>query len=476
MSDKLWSGRFSGNQSALFDAFNRSIDVDAFLVFADIQGTLAHIAGLVDAQVLTSQEGCQLNEALAHIEKQLTTGNLTIDAKTKDEDVHMWLECHLTERLGLLGKKVHTGRSRNDQVATAVKLWLKASLKGQRGEIIRLLKTLLVLAETFAGAPMPGYTHLQPAQPITLGFHLLTYVAMLERDIKKVDQLLEQVDMSPLGAGALAGTSFPINRLLVAEAMGFSGVSLHAMDAVSDRDYVVDYLHLSATVLLHLSRLAEELILWSTPRFGFIALSDQWTSGSSMMPNKKNPDACELIRGKAGIATGRLSGFMATLKGLPLAYNKDLQEDKRVLWQASEDLSLCLVAMREQLATATFHTEAMAHALDEGFVNATDVADWLVRKGLPFREAHSLSGQLVKVALSKGCSLEALDIRVIEQLLLPIFLEGEICDTESIQDHMQDFLTSIDMASCLARRCADGGTAPSEVYRMIGIYKKRLAI
>lgn len=476
MAAKLWEGRFSEAQSALFDDFNRSLAFDSFLVHADILGSGAHVAGLQAAGVLQPAEASRLLEALQEIDEALRLGTLKINPQTDgDEDVHMWLERQLTERTGNLGKRIHTGRSRNDQVATAMKLWLKERLGIQKQELISLMKTLLVLGETFAGNPMPGYTHLQPAQPITLGFHLLTYVAMLERDLKRLEALLASLDESPLGAGALAGTSYPIDRELTAQAMGFSRVALHAMDAVSDRDYVLDYLHMAAMCLMHLSRLAEELILWSTPRFGFVTLSDQWTSGSSMMPNKKNPDACELIRGKAAIASGRLSGMFGALKGLPLAYNKDLQEDKQIVLQGAGDLSKCLVAMREQLATATFHAETMAAALADGYVNATDAADWLVAQGVPFREAHQVSGALVKLAIAQGVAIEALPDAVLITALEPALQVASLQPTAKGQaTGFKDFRLAIGINACLSRRSALGGTSPVQVMEMVKVFRTRL--
>lgn len=477
MSTKLWSGRFEGEQDRLFDTFNRSLAVDSFLIHADIVGSKAHVAGLLAASILSESEASKLLETLEAIDFGLQSGTMAINPLSdEDEDVHMWLERQLTLRLGTLGKRVHTGRSRNDQVATAMKLWLKETLNNQSALVVRLAKTLLVLAETFAGVPMPGYTHLQPAQPITLGYHLLTYVAMLKRDLKKIDVLAESLDESPLGSGALAGTSYPIDREKTAALMGFACASWHAMDAISDRDYVVDYLQLVAVGLGHLSRLAEELIIWSTPRFNYVTLSDQWTSGSSMMPNKKNPDACELIRGKAGTAIGRVAGFMTTLKGLPLAYNKDLQEDKWVVRESALDFSACLVAMREQLATATFNEAAMAAALQEGYVNATDAADWLVNQGMTFREAHHFSGILVKRCIALGVGIEALPKAVVTSWLGEAF--GALAESDTPQDMasdpsiLRDFIEWVGIDACLQRRASPGGTAPEEVVRIIKRYQQ----
>lgn len=471
MANTMWGGRFAQNQNQLFDAFNSSLSSDYYLLNADILGSKAHVKGLVRAGILSDHEGNALITALDEIGESTENECHPLEGA---EDVHMWLELQLTNRLGSLGKKVHTGRSRNDQVAAAMKLWLKGTVIDQLDMVGGLARTLLVLAKTYYKTPMPGYTHLQPAQPITFGYHLLTYVAMLVRDYQKGMNLLVFLNQCPLGAGALAGSTYAIDRDYVASQMGMEALALHAMDAISDRDYILDYLFWVSQGMLHLSRLAEEMVMWSNPQFGYLELSDAWTSGSSMMPNKKNPDACELIRGKSGTSIGRLTGMLATIKGLPLAYNKDLQEDKHAILSAAKDFELSLLAMKEQLSTATYHEGAMKKALGTGYVNATDLADWLVLKGLPFRDAHHISGQMVSAAIQQGQPLEGLDAATYSaQIEGVIGSEASRLFTDEL-DWCIELKSFIALDACIERRQSKGGTSPNQVLDMINVYTQEL--
>ncbi len=454
---KLWAGRFTSGQNSDFDTFNASIELDYYLAQVDIEGSKAHATGLCHIGILSESE---LNRT--HVALDAIAGAIDSGAEIplpQDEDVHMWIERLLTQVVGDLGKKIHTGRSRNDQVATDMKLWLRLKVNEHKGGLGELIAALVAQGEKHQGTLMAGYTHLQQAQPITLGFHLLTYVEMLKRDDLKADQMLVHLGLCPLGSGALAGVRYPLPRDLTATQLGFDGVVPHAMDGVSDRDYVVDYLYWVSVVLGHLSRLSEEMILWSTQHFGYLTLSDAMTSGSSIMPQKKNPDACELIRGKAAVAIGRLTAMQGVLKGLPLAYNKDLQEDKELIALATRDLSSSLRVMTGMLEEATFHPEVMLRALQMGYVNATDLADWLVSKGVTFREAHHLSGAMVLEAIKQGVPLEALALEDYQKVS-PVF-------TEEIYE-------ALAYESCIKKKTSSGSTAYVEVEGMLDVAREWL--
>lgn len=447
---KLWAGRFTQGQNTDFDTFNASIDLDGYLAQVDIQGSKAHAWGLCQIGILSEAELNTTENALDAIAEAIETGaEIPLD---QDEDVHMWIERLLTAQVGDLGKKIHTGRSRNDQVATDMKLWLRLKVNEHKRGLRDLISALVSQGDKHQGTLMPGYTHLQQAQPITLGFHLLTYVEMLKRDDLKADQMLVHLGLCPLGSGALAGVRYGVPREEIAGQLGFDGIVTHAMDGVSDRDYVVDYLYWVSVVLGHLSRLSEEMILWSTQHFGYLTLSDAMTSGSSIMPQKKNPDACELIRAKAAIAIGRLTGMQSVLKGLPLAYNKDLQEDKELISLATRDLSSSLRVMTGMLEEATFHPEVMLRALQMGYVNATDLADWLVSKGVAFREAHHLSGAMVLEAIKQAVPLEVLGLECYQKVS-PVF-------TEEIYE-------ALAYENCIKKKTSSGSTAYVEVERML---------
>ncbi|MCK8059508.1 MULTISPECIES: argininosuccinate lyase [unclassified Fusibacter] len=450
MSTKMWAGRFSKDQSELFDRFNASIGVDYFLAASDIEGSIAHAKGLCKLGIFSEDELDTVTEALMQISAEIVTGELVPTGS--DEDVHMWVERVLSERTGVLGKKLHTARSRNDQVATATKIWMRQAVMDHKMAVVKLIEVLVDLGRDTADTLMPGLTHLQHAQPITMGFHLLSYVEMFKRDFLKLNHILAYLDTCPLGAGALAGTNYDMDREFVAGELGFSKLAVHAMDAVSDRDYVLDYLNWVSVSMIHLSRLSDEMILWNSPNFSYIRLSDEVTSGSSIMPNKKNPDACELIRGKASVATARLSAMQGILKALPLAYNKDLQEDKKLLLEAYTDTVMSIEMMTLMLEGISFDESKMKRAVKLGFMNATDLADALVLKGVPFREAHELVGRVVKVASDKDCPLE--DLRLSEFHEVSNLFDSWVYEV-------------LDYTVCLNNKKSVGSTSVSSVNEML---------
>lgn len=407
MMDKMWGGRFAEKQSDLFEALNYSIDEDKFLAPWDIEGSMAHAKGLAKIGIFSKEELQAVLGALTEIEAGILKGELS--PLPQDEDVHMWVERLLTEKVGAPGKKLHTGRSRNDQVVTTARLWMKDVYREHMEELLELIEALTRLADVHKDTALPGMTHLQAAQPISLGFYFMAYGSKLKRDYIKLKSNRECLDVMPLGSGALSGSNYPIDREYVAEELGFGGISENAMDAVSDRDFVVDYLYMAAMILNHLSSLSEDFIIWNSPMVNFVVLSDAFSSGSSIMPQKKNPDGFELIRGKAGIMTGRLMSMMGTVKGLPMSYNKDLQGDKKLMYEAYMDLSKVLKLLPEMLETAEYKKDSMLAALKKGYVNATDLTDALVEEGMTFREAHELVGKTVAYAVKEGKALEDLE-------------------------------------------------------------------
>ncbi len=409
----MWGGRFSEATDALVSAFNASIEVDQVMALEDIAGSIAHATMLGEQGIVTPEEAAALVEGLRELEREVHAGE--IDWSVELEDVHMNLERRLTERIGPVGGKLHTARSRNDQVATDFRL----ALRGRIRRLIALLHetraALVEVAERELDVIMPGYTHLQVAQPVRLSHHLLAYVEMLARDQGRLRDGLTRLDQDcPLGAGALAGTGFPIDRHRTAALLGFEGPAANSLDAVSDRDFAIEFLGAASIAMMHLSRLCEELIVWSSQEFGFVVLPDSHTTGSSIMPQKKNPDVCELIRGKTGRVFGALMGLLTVMKGLPLAYNKDMQEDKHGAFDAADTLAVSLRLLADMLPRITFRAERTRHAAGRGHSNATDLADYLARKGLPFREAHEVVGRLVAVALERGVDLQELDLATLQ--------------------------------------------------------------
>ena len=411
MTPKLWAGRFSMETDALVHAFNASLSFDRRLWRADIIGSSAHVKMLGECGIIPQAEADTLAIGLEALAVDLESGAAELNADA--EDVHMAVESLLTERLGPVAGKLHTARSRNDQVATDLRLYVRDAIDGLQEQIAVLQTTLFELAEGHLDTLLPGMTHLQHAQPVRLAHHLLAYFWMLDRDRERLSETRARVNKLPLGAGALAGTTFPINRQRVAELLGFDGVIPNSLDAVSDRDFAIETVSALALVMVHLSRLCEELILWNSPEFGWVEMGDNVTTGSSIMPQKKNPDVAELVRGKAGRVFGDLTALLTLMKGLPLAYNKDMQEDKECVFDALDTAQICLSVMNTLLQNTEFKTEKMAASLSGDFSTATDLADYLVRQDLPFREAHAVVGKIVSDCLRRGMTLEDLTEEVL---------------------------------------------------------------
>jgi len=443
---KLWGGRFSSASSKLTEDFNASIGFDQRMYRQDIAGSMAHARMLGQQGIISPEEAKLIIQGLQEILSELEAGTLefTIEA----EDVHMNIETFLTARIGEVGKKLHTGRSRNDQVALDLRLYLRDEIKEVRALLLEVEAVLLDLARKNIDTLMPGYTHLQKAQPITLAHHLLAYFEMLRRDLGRLEDCGRRMDYMPLGSGALAGTGFNLDRDAVKEELGFARLTRNSLDGVSDRDYAIEFMSFAGIMMMHLSRLAEELILWSTEEFSFVELSDAFTTGSSIMPQKKNPDLAELIRGKTGRVYGDLLALLTTMKSLPLAYNKDMQEDKEALFDAVDTVKKCLLVLAPMLETANFKAQEMAEAARGGFTNATDLADYLAGKGLPFRDAHAVVGRAVLHCIKQGCRLEDLSLEAYKEF------------SPQIEADIYDF---IDAAACVARRQVPGGPAPTAV-------------
>ncbi len=448
----LWSGRFDGTTEESACAFGASLPVDKRLFVQDIAGSRAHAAMLAAQGVISTEDAELIDQGLASILRDIESGSF--DFELSDEDIHMAIERALTERIGDAGARLHTGRSRNDQVATDTRLYTKARLKALMDANLALRESLLHKAKQHSSAILPGYTHLQHAQPVLFSHHLLAYYWMLSRDFKRLMSAFECADASPLGAAALAGTSYPLDRSASAEALGFSQVIPNSLDAVSDRDFVADSIYAASLSMVHLSRLCEEIILWSTSEFGFITLSDSYSTGSSIMPQKKNPDFAELIRGKSGRVIGDLIGILTTLKGLPLAYNKDLQEDKEGLFDALDTLEESYRVMAGMVATLTVNENAMELQVKKGFMAATDIADYLAKKGLPFRRAHEIVGALVLLCEQRGCDLEDLSLDDYK----------EACDLFDA-----DIVDYLNPEALVKARKSFGGTAPDAVSEQLNL-------
>ncbi|HPD82671.1 MAG: argininosuccinate lyase [Alphaproteobacteria bacterium] len=408
-SNKMWGGRFDAQPDDIMTQINASIDIDKRLYAQDIAGSKAHAAMLVVQNIIPAEDGEKIQKGLDQIKGEIENGAFTFS--TALEDIHMNIENRLKEIIGDSAGKLHTARSRNDQVATDFKLWVREACDALHTKIESVQGTIEKLVSEHKNTIMPGFTHLQVAQPVTLGLHLDAYWHMLNRDKTRTEHCRWRLNKSPLGAAALSGTGFPIDKKMTAEALGFERPMTNTMDAVSSRDFATEFLFVCAQCGLNLSRLAEEIILWSTPQFGFITLSDAWSTGSSIMPQKKNPDAAELVRAKTGRLNGNLIQLMTVLKALPLTYNKDLQEDKGAVFESFDTIMLCLNAVEGMIATMTVHKTKMLEAARSGYSTATEIADWLVRThSLPFREAHHITGAIVKIAETKGCRLDELNL------------------------------------------------------------------
>ena len=443
--EKLWAGRAAKQLDQLADDFNSSIHFDQRMFEEDLTGSMAH-AAMLGAKGINSPEDTEaILAGLESILADLKSGALEIDPAA--EDIHMFNEAELTRRIGDAGKRLHTARSRNDQVALDLRLWLRKEIGNIRSLVAELIRAICHKAQDSRDAIVPGYTHLQRAQPIVFAHHLLAYGMMLERDLGRLSDAAKRVNISPLGSGALAGTTYPIDREMTAKALGMDGYTLNSIDGVSDRDFVAETCSALALLMMHLSRLSEELILWCSWEFRYVELDDAYTTGSSIMPQKKNADMAELIRGKTGRVYGNLMGILTVLKGLPLAYNKDMQEDKEGLFDSVDTAKMCLQVMTPMIATMTINRESMRNAAAKGFINATDLADYLVRKGLPFRSAYKIVGQIVAECTNKG--------RVLETLPLEAYQAHSELFTEDLFD-------AISLETCVSQRTSPGSvSAPS---------------
>lgn len=454
---KLWGGRFEKGTNKAVEAFTSSLTIDQRLADADLRGSLAHARMLTKSGVISHADGAALEKGLTELRQQLLQGAVAWSPEA--EDVHSEIERLLTARLGEVAGKLHTARSRNDQVATATRLYLQEEVKALSGEIQSFQQLLVQLAESHRETMLPGTTHLQPAQPVSLAHHLMAYFWMLQRDRERLADGLKRISSLPLGAGALAGTGFPIDREQVRQALGFHSICENSLDAVSDRDFVAEFLSSAALIMVHLSRLSEELVLWSSPAFGYITLSDATTTGSSMMPQKKNPDVAELIRGRSGRLLGDWVGMMTVLKGLPLSYNRDLQEDKHHLFDGLDTVRASVRLMHLMIEEVTFHPQRMADTVTGDFSNATDLADRLVNKGMPFRQAHEVVGSIVKDCLREGIALES------------ITLDRLRCHSSLFDE---EDLKCLPPLAVMKARNSRGGTAPSAVAEQIRKAKELL--
>ena len=451
---KLWGGRFSKSTDALVDDFNSSIRFDSRMYAQDIRGSQAHAEMLGRQGIISKEDSELIVKTLGEIKKDIDDGKVefTIDA----EDIHMNIETILIERIGDVGKRLHTGRSRNDQVALDTRMYVRDELDEIKKDVEAFKATLLDLAERHLDTIMPGYTHLQKAQPVTLAHHLMAYYEMFRRDASRLDDCRRRLNVMPLGSGALAGTTYPLDREFVADKLGFDSVSMNSLDGVSDRDFALELAFDLSVIMTHLSRFSEEIILWSSHEFGFIDLDDAYSTGSSIMPQKKNPDVAELARGKTGRVYGDLMGLLTVMKGIPLAYNKDMQEDKEQLFDAIDTVKMCLPVFEKMIATMTVRKDRMLEGAKGGFTNATDVADYLVKKGLPFRDAHGVVGRMVAYCIEKNTVIDALSP---EEFKSFSELFGE------------DIYDAISLETCVNQRKLIGGPASATVKALIEKYK-----
>jgi len=454
---KLWGGRFEKDTDSLVEDFHSSISFDQRLYKHDISGSIAHARMLGKIGVLSEEETKQIIDGLQAILEDIREGKVRFEEGA--EDIHMNIEKLLTERIGDAGKKLHTGRSRNDQVALDFRLFLREEIDHTKTLLIALTEILLDLASEHIETWMPGYTHLQKAQPITLAHHLLAYVQMFLRDLGRLNDTRKRLNISPLGSGALAGTTFPLKRDEVAQELGFDGITVNSLDGVSDRDFALEFLAGAAILMMHLSRLCEELILWSSGEFSFVEIDDAYATGSSIMPQKKNPDVAELVRGKTGRVYGDLITLLTVMKGLPLAYNKDMQEDKECVFDAVDTVQKSLLVMVPMLQTMKINRSNMEKEARKGFTNATDLADYLVRKNIPFRQAHEIVGRLVLECSRKNCGLEDLTLQELQQIS-PVFT--------------QDVYRAIALDTCVKTRNLPGGPAPEAVLEAIETSREML--
>ena len=455
---KMWAGRTAGDTDRLADDFNSSIHFDSRMYREDITGSMAHAAMLAAKGIIAQSEADTLIAGLEQILADLDSGALVFDMSA--EDIHMFVEQVLTERLGDVGKKLHTARSRNDQVALDIRMYLRTQIDEITALLKKLTGTVAEKAEEYADVIMPGYTHLQRAQPILFGHHLMAYAMMLLRDIDRLADCRRRMNRSPIGCCALAGTTYDTDRRFEAARLGFDGICLNSLDGVSDRDFALEMLSALSVLMMHLSRFSEEIILWCSWEFKFVELSDAYTTGSSIMPQKKNPDMAELVRGKTGRVYGDLMALLTTLKGLPLAYNKDMQEDKESIFDAVDTVKMCLQVFEGMVATMVANKENMLSAAQKGFINATDLADYLVKKGMPFRSAYKIAGQLVAQCIREGT--------VLEKLPLSAYLAYSALFSDDLYD-------AISLRTCVETRISEGGTSLASVKVQIAYVKEELA-
>ncbi len=455
---KLWGGRFTKQTNQLVHNFNESISFDQKFYKQDIAGSIAHVTMLAKQGILSNEDKEVIIAGLTSIREDLENG--TLEITTEHEDIHSFVEAHLTERVGEAGKRLHTGRSRNDQVALDMKLYTRDEID-ELDELLKgLLEVLLKLMEENLHTYMPGFTHLQKAQPITLAHHVGAYYEMFRRDRGRLADIRKRMNYCPLGSGALAGTTYPLDRAYTAELLGFDGPTLNSMDSVADRDYLIELLSALSTMSMHLSRFCEEIIIWNTNEYRFVEMDDSYSTGSSIMPQKKNPDIAELIRGKAGRVYGALVSMLTITKGIPLAYNKDLQEDKELTFDAIDTVKGCLLLFTGMVSSMTFRKDVMEESAKKGFTNATDAADYLVNHGVAFRDAHGIIGQLVLLCIEKNISLDELSLEEY-QAISPVFQE--------------DIYEAISMKTCVEKRMTIGAPGAEAMKQVIEVYKKELA-
>ena len=447
---KLWGGRFTGETNELVAKYNSSITFDSRFWREDIKGSMAHALMLGNRGIISNEEAELIHKTLTEIYSDIESGKLEIDMTA--EDIHSFIEATLTERIGDAGKKLHTGRSRNDQVALDMRMYTRNAATEIGKKLKKLLTTILSIMKENTETYMPGFTHLQKAQPVTLAHHLGAYFEMFSRDRSRLKDARERMNYSPLGSGALAGTTYPLDREMTAHALDFYGPTENSMDGVSDRDYLIELLSCFSLIMMHLSRFSEEIIIWNSNEYRFIEIDDAYSTGSSIMPQKKNPDIAELVRGKTGRVYGSLTTLLTALKGLPLAYNKDLQEDKEAFFDALDTVSDSITLFEGMLSTLTFNKEVMAQSAKNGFTNATDAADYLVVHGIPFRDAHGIIGRLVLYCIDKKCALDDLTLDEFKQFS-PAF--------------EQDIYEAISLKTCVEKRNTIGAPGPSAMERMI---------
>lgn len=452
---KLWGGRFTKSTDSFTDHFHSSISFDSRMYKEDILGSCAHATMLGNQGIISKEDSEKIVEALKEILVEIENGQIQFDEKA--EDIHMNIETILISKIGDVGKRLHTGRSRNDQVALDIRMYLKEQITEIKSLVKELIEVLNNIAEKNVETVMPGYTHLQNAQPVTLAHHLLAYVEMFKRDYDRLSDTYKRTNVLPLGSGALAATTYPLDRNFVKEQLGFDSITLDSMDGVSDRDFVIELLSALSMIMMHLSRFCEEIIIWNSQQYKFVEIDDSYSTGSSIMPQKKNPDMAELIRGKTGRVYGHLMAMLTVMKGIPLAYNKDMQEDKEGVFDAVDTLKMCLPVFTRMMETMTFNKENMRQAARKGFMNATDAADWLVKQGVPFRDAHAIIGQLVLYCVNNDKNLDDLTLE----------------EYKSVSDvFTEDIYNAIDLDTCVNSRKVEGGPSKEYITSLINLNKE----